>query len=123
MESASRDGVIDALDSLAVQLRKKLGEPAASVDKYNVPLAAASSRSLEALELLTQGYRKHLGERASATVPYYQRAVQTDSNLALAHAALSSAYNAMDETASSQEAARKAFALRDRLAAPARFSI
>jgi eukaryotic-like serine/threonine-protein kinase len=122
-DAASRDGVVDALGILAVRLRKELGEPAASVAKYDVPLADATSSSPEALELLTLGYRRHLDTGSRAAIPYYQRAVQADSNLALAHAALSSAYSNMGESRLSEAASGRAFALSSRLTAPARFSV
>jgi eukaryotic-like serine/threonine-protein kinase len=122
-EAASRDRVIDALGVIALQLRNELGEPAASVAKYNAPLADATSRSPEALELLTLGYRRQLGVGSQAAIPYYQRAVQADSNLALAHAALGNAYNNLGETALAQAASGRAFGLRDRLTAPARFTV
>ena len=121
--TASRDGVVEALGIIALQLRKELGEPAASIARYNVPLPEATSRSPEALELLTLGYRRQLADGSQAAIPFYQRAVQADANLALAHAALSSAYSNLGDSASSAAAGRKAFALRERLTAPARFSV
>src|SRR5262245_56709690 len=122
-EIASRDGVVDALGIMALQLRNELGEPAASVAKYSAPLADATSRSPEALGLLTLGYRRQLEAGSQAAIPYYQRAVQADSNLALAHAALSSAYWNVGESTLSEAAGRRAFALRGRLTAPARFNV
>ena len=56
-------------------MRKELGEPAPSVAKCNVPLPEAASRSPEALELLTLGYRRQLDESSQAAIPYYERAV------------------------------------------------
>ena len=55
-------------------------------------LHEATSSSPDALELLTLGYRRHLAGNLLDAIPYYQRAVQMDPNLGLAHAALSSAY-------------------------------
>ena len=122
-DAASRDGVVAALGVIALQLREELGEPAWSVAKYNVPLAEATSRSPEALELLTLGYRRQLDRSSQAAIPFYQRAVQADPNLALAHAALSTAYSNEGESTLSTAAGRTAFALRERLTAPARFSV
>jgi len=122
-EIASRDGVVDTLGTMVLQLRNELGEPAASVAKYSAPLAEATSRSPEALELLTLGYRRQLEVGSQAAIPYYQRAVQADSNLALAHAALSNAYSNVGESTLSEAAGRRAFALRERLTAPARFNV
>lgn len=122
-EAAGRDDVVSTLGDLAVELREDLGEPASSIASYNVPLPDATSRSPEALELLTLGYRMRLNGSSQAAIPYYQRAVQADSNLALAHAALSSAYLNQGESLLAAASGRAAFALRDRLTAPARFSV
>src|SRR5262249_25994683 len=86
-QAVRRDDVVGELGVLAVRLRKELGEPSSSVARYDVPLAGATSRSPEALELLTLGYRRRLEESSRAAIPYFERAVQADSNLALAHAA------------------------------------
>jgi serine/threonine protein kinase/tetratricopeptide (TPR) repeat protein len=122
-EAASRDDVVGALGISALQLREVLGEPASSIAKYDAPLPEATSRSPEALELLTQGYRRQLDGSVVAAIPLYQRAVQADRNLALAHAALSSAYGNVGEVALSEAAGRTAFDMRERLTAPGRFSI
>jgi serine/threonine protein kinase/tetratricopeptide (TPR) repeat protein len=122
-EAVSRDEVVAALGGLALRLRRELGEPAASVAKYDAPLPEATSRSPEALELLTQGYRQQLDANSQAAIPYYERAVLADPALALAHAALSSAYGNQGQSALSEAAGRRAFELRERLTAPARFSV
>jgi DNA-binding winged helix-turn-helix (wHTH) protein/tetratricopeptide (TPR) repeat protein len=123
MEAPSRGEVVGTLGDLALQLRKDLGEPPSSIAKYDVPLPEATSRSPEALELLTLGYRRQLDESSRAAIPFYQRALQTDGNLALAHAALSGAYSNQGESSLSAASGRAAFALRERLTAPARFSV
>ena len=121
-EAASRNDVVAALGNAALQLRRELGEPASSVDKYNSPLDRATSSSPDALELLTLGYRRHLTGNLLEAIPYYERAVQTDPNLALAHAALGAAYSTVGDAKQAAVAARTAFSLRDRMTAPARFN-
>ena len=122
-EAASRDDVVGALGTSALQLREELGEPVSSLAKYDAPLPEATSRSPEALELLTQGYRRQLGGSVRAAIPFYERAVQADRDFALAHAALSTAYGTVGESALSTASGRSAFDLRDRLTAPARLSV
>jgi serine/threonine protein kinase/tetratricopeptide (TPR) repeat protein len=122
-DAASRDGVISTLGIAALQLRKELGEPESSVAKYDAPLQEATSSSPDALELLTLGYRQQLAGSSQAAIPYYQRAVQTDPQLSLAEAALSTAYANVGDSASSAAAGRMAFEQRGRLTAPARFNI
>jgi serine/threonine protein kinase len=121
-EAASRNDVVAALGNAALQLRTELGEPSSSVAKYNSPLDQATSSSPDALELLTVGYRRHLAGNVLEAIPYYERAVQIDPNLALAHAALGAAYTNVGDATQAAVAARTAFSLRDRMTAPARFN-
>ena len=64
-----------------------------------------------------------MAEGTQAAIPYYERAVQADSSLVLAHAALASAYANQGESTLAAAAGRRAFALRERLTAPARFNV
>ena len=49
-QAAGKEAVLNALDSGAVSLRSKLGESLSSVQKYDTPLAEATTPSLEALK-------------------------------------------------------------------------
>lgn len=120
-EAASRDGVVSALGAAAVRLRGELGEPEAWLTAHNVPLEKATSASPEALELLTLGYRQQLAGRQQEAIALYHRAVQADSNLALAHAALSTAYGHRGDATRSAAYGRTAFESRGALTAPLRF--
>jgi eukaryotic-like serine/threonine-protein kinase len=119
----SRGAVIHTLGAAATQLRTLLGEPPDSVAKFDVPLERATSPSPEALELLTIGWKRHLSGRLGDAISYYQRATQVDPNLALAHAALSAAYESEDELTLAAASSRRAFELRDRLTLPGRFQV
>jgi serine/threonine protein kinase/DNA-binding winged helix-turn-helix (wHTH) protein/Tfp pilus assembly protein PilF len=117
---AGRDEIVHTLGLLGVQLRSKLGEPRASVVKFSKPLDKATSSSLDALQLLTQGYRHHIA-RDELAVSYYQRAIEFDPNFALAYVALGARYSNLGQTALASAAEKKAYELRDRLTGPARF--
>ena len=117
---ASRNEIVRALGILGVELRSKLGEPSASLAKFGKPLDEATSSSLEALQLLTQGYRHHSARDQLAT-SYYQRAIELDPNLALAYVALGARYSNTWEMTLASAAEKKAYDLRDRLTGPARF--
>ena len=119
----SRDAVIHTLGAAATQLRVLLGEPPDSVAKFDVPLELATSASPEALELLTIGWRRHLAGKLEEAVSYYQRATQADPNFALAHVALSAAYENEDQLTLATASSRRAFELRDRLTLPGRFQV
>ena len=120
-DAASRNEVVHLLGVSTAQLRNKLGEPLTSVAKFNKPLEQATSPSLEALQLLTEGYRHHLAGDPQAALPYYQRAIDVDPDFALAHAALGSAYQNLGELALAAAAVKKTYELRTRMTEPGRF--
>jgi serine/threonine protein kinase len=56
----SRSEVVHELGATAVRLRSKLGEPSASLARFNQPLEKALSPSLEALHAVTEGGKLYL---------------------------------------------------------------
>jgi serine/threonine protein kinase len=119
-EARSRAQVVHALGLSAANLRAKLGEPEASVAKFNKPLEAAASASPEALAMLLEGYKRNLAYDLRGAVSNYQRALDLDPNLAAALTALAAAQEVLDDEASSIAAITKAYELRDRLTDPVR---
>ena len=122
-DSPGQNQVIAALGVSAGRLRAKLGEPADSVAKFNQPLDQATSWSPGALRLLTEGYRHHVVGDFNGAALLYQRAVEMDPNLALAYTAMAGAFDSLDEHALAVEAAKKAYALRSRMAEQDRFNV
>ena len=59
-DALSRTQVVHVMGLCATELRAKLGEPAASLARFNKPLEEATSASPEALQLLSEGYKQHL---------------------------------------------------------------
>jgi len=77
--------VLDALGDAASKLRGELGESLATVQKFDVPLAEATTSSLEALKSFTLA-RKALNEKGpAAALPYHQRAIELDPNFAMGY--------------------------------------
>jgi len=114
-EAASKEQVLNALGSATSKLRAKLGESLASVQKYDKPLAEATTSSLEALKALTLGIAQHIDRGDSlASVPFYQRAIELDPNFAMAYARLGAVYGNLGEEDLSEKNRKKAFELRDR---------
>jgi eukaryotic-like serine/threonine-protein kinase len=115
-----RDQIVQVLGVLGSQLRNKLGEPRTSVMRFDRPLDEATSSSLEALQLLTEGYRRHM-RRDNLTASYYQQAIERDPNFALAYVSLGAWYQNGDDLVSAAAAEKKAYDLRSRLTEQAGF--
>ena len=120
---AERSGVIRVLGLCLVELRRKLGEPASSIKKFNQPLETASSASPETLQLLVDGYTRQLAGDQRAAIVDYQRAVALDPKFALGYAAEAFIHNAIGDRDEAAMVSQKAYDLRDRLTLPGRFQV
>ena len=122
-EADNRDTVLKRLGEAADDLRAKLGESLASVQRTSKPLDQATTSSLEALKAFTEGRGVQWRQGDAASVPFHQRAIELDPNFARAYAALGMAqYNLAEYDASAKNFA-KAFELRDRVSERERFYI
>ena len=83
--AASKEKVLDALGEAASKLRSELGESLATVQKLDVPLAEATTSSLEALKAYSLGRRPATRKATAAALPYYQRAIELDPNFAMGY--------------------------------------
>lgn len=63
------------------------------MQKYDVPLAQASTPSLEALKSYTLGREAMARGQNLEAIPYFARATQLDSNFASAYSLLGVAYH------------------------------
>ncbi len=105
-----------ALDRAAETMRSALGESAASLEKYKVPIAEATTTSLEALTSYSEGLHLDNGRTHSADVlPLYRRAIELDPNFALAYASLGEEYRRLGESDTAAFYFKRAFDLRDKV--------
>jgi eukaryotic-like serine/threonine-protein kinase len=111
--AASKEKVLDALGDLASKLRGQLGESLPTIQKFDVPLAEATTASLEALEAYSLGSKASLEKGPSAALPYHLRAIELDPNFAVAYVALGNDYYALGELGRAREYRSKAFQLRE----------
>jgi tetratricopeptide (TPR) repeat protein len=122
--ATGKENVLAAMDKAAVKLREKLGESLSTVERLNVPLAQATTPSLEALQSLSLGQTALGNADFVAAVPLFQRAIRLDPNFALAYASLGLSYSALEsETTLGAENTRKAYELRERVSEQERFAI
>jgi len=120
---ARKEAVLDSLSKQASQLRRRLGESLASVQKFDVPLEQATTASLDALQAYSLGVKQKNGSHWSAAVPFFTRAIELDSKFAMAYAGLGSSYLYSGQTELGKENYTKAFALRERVTDRERFHI
>jgi DNA-binding winged helix-turn-helix (wHTH) protein len=112
-QANDKSHVLDALGTVASEMRTKLGESLSTVQKYNTPLEQATTPSLEALQAYSLGFRATwvAGEN-DAALPFLQRATQFDPNFAMAYWAMSNAYSGNGESTLAAKTIRNAFELR-----------
>jgi serine/threonine protein kinase/DNA-binding winged helix-turn-helix (wHTH) protein/Tfp pilus assembly protein PilF len=118
--AASRNEVVQVLGESAAQLRSKLGEPAASLARFNKPLEEATSSSLEALQAGMTGYKRHIAGDFRGAISNYQHAIELDPNCALCYEALGTANWSIRERPSAIAALKKAYELSKRMTEPNR---
>jgi eukaryotic-like serine/threonine-protein kinase len=87
-QAQDKTHVLEALGRASYEMRKKLGESLATVEKFNTPLEQATTSSLEALRAYDLGYKT--GERGDfvAAIPWFQKAVGLDPSFAMAYCLL-----------------------------------
>jgi tetratricopeptide (TPR) repeat protein len=111
--AASKEKVLDTLGQAASKLRGELGESLATVQKLDVPLAEATTSSLEALQAYSLGVKAADEKSPAAALPYLQRAIELDPNFALGYRAVGHLYASLGELARASEYYAKAFELRE----------
>jgi DNA-binding winged helix-turn-helix (wHTH) protein/tetratricopeptide (TPR) repeat protein len=111
--AASKEKVLDALGEAASKLRAELGESLATVQKFDVPLAQATTFSLEALKAYSLGRKADNEKGAAAALPYDQRAIGLDPNFAMGYIAVGVDYVSLAQVGRANEYFSKAFQLRE----------
>jgi DNA-binding winged helix-turn-helix (wHTH) protein/tetratricopeptide (TPR) repeat protein len=110
---AGREAVVGALDTMTARIRRRLGESARSVGRFNVPLAREKTASLDALKAYSEGvWLGEHGQRMNA-VPLLEQAVRLDPKFAMPYVTLSVIYYNSSDFARGAEYITKAYALRD----------
>jgi eukaryotic-like serine/threonine-protein kinase len=115
--------ILDMLGNAASKLRGDLGEPPATLQKYDLPLARITTSSLEALKAYTLGGIAGRQQGDAAALPHDQRAIQLDPNFAAGYMAIGEDYSGLGETGRASEYFAKAFQLREHASDRARLAI
>jgi len=123
VQAARKEDVLNALGQIASKFRTRVGESLTTVKKYDVPLAEATTPSLEALKAYSAGWQVVSSTGSAAAVPFFSRAIEIDPNFASAYAALGRMYGDIGESVLSAQNTNKAYQLRDHASDQERFFI
>jgi len=122
-EAPNKDAVLGALGKVAEQIRGKLGESLSSIQKYNTPIAEATTSSLEALKAYSLGLQARASKGEEAAAPFLKQAITLDPNFAMATAVLGQVETNLGAVNAGTEYTKKAYDLRDRASELERFYI
>jgi serine/threonine protein kinase/tetratricopeptide (TPR) repeat protein len=114
VEAAGKEAVLRSLGTAATAMRTRLGESLASVQKLDVQLDQASTKSLEALKMFGLAQRTRAKEGDGPARPLYEQATKLDPDFTMAWARLAFINNNQGRRAQAREAAERAYAVRER---------
>jgi tetratricopeptide (TPR) repeat protein len=121
--AARREDVLNSLSEMSRKFRTRVGESLISVERHSLPLAEATTSSIEALKAYSTAMKMYLSSSGTETIPFFRRAVEIDPNFGIAHAQLGTHLSASGESVLAAESARKAWLLRERVSDRERFYI
>jgi len=107
-----KNHVLDALGKITSQMRRKLGESLASVQKYDVQPSDVTTPSLEALRAYSLAVHAMQSNKPAESVTLFREAIRLDPNFAKAYSGLAINYFNAGEASQAEENARKAYDLR-----------
>jgi|SRR5579862_8460590 len=113
-QADNKDHVLDTLGKVGLEIRGKLGESLNSIQKFNVPIEAATTPSLEALKAYSMGVQTDYGRGDSESISFFKQAITLDPNFAVAYTKLGVIYNNLGQAGVAIENIKKAYELRDR---------
>ena len=111
--AVSRDKVLDVVGQGASKLRAELGESLATVQRFDVPLAEATTSSLEALKAFSLGEKAYREKGIAASLSYHQHSIELDPNFAMGYEAVGVDYFSLSQLGRTREYLTKAFQLRE----------
>jgi eukaryotic-like serine/threonine-protein kinase len=123
VEAGGKEEVLTALGSATSRMRENLGESLATIQKFDAPLARATTSSLDALHAYSLALPQGSEVPRLEAIPHVQRAIELDPTFAMAYAFLSGVYANTGQTALAPAMSRRAFELRDRVSERERFFI
>jgi DNA-binding winged helix-turn-helix (wHTH) protein/tetratricopeptide (TPR) repeat protein len=123
MEVTRKEEVLDAITQMTRGFRKRVGESAASLEQHDVPLAEATTASMDALKAYSLGLQAEVNQTEDATIPFFKHALELDPKFAMAYAHLGLEYGSAGSSELATENIRKAYDLAGHVTDNERFFI
>src|SRR5262245_54754931 len=123
IEAEGKEQVLKALGRASTAMREKLGESLASIRKFDAPIEQATTPSLEAFKDFTVGVELWRKGQFAQSVLALERAIERDSEFALAYARLGVSYRDLRKLALGNRYLKRAYQLRDRVSERERLAI
>jgi DNA-binding winged helix-turn-helix (wHTH) protein/predicted Zn-dependent protease len=114
----TKEKIFTALDIVTDKVRSQLGESDKSVESYQVPIAEATTPSLEALKAYSIGKSmEDQGKEEEEILPLFQEAVKLDPQFAMAYGEIGNQHYNLSEYGLAAQFYKKAFDLSDHVSA------
>ncbi|HEV2325793.1 MAG TPA: winged helix-turn-helix domain-containing protein [Terracidiphilus sp.] len=120
---ARKEDVLGAIGRMATAFRERVGESVATLQRHDVPLAQATTASLDALRAYSLGLEAATATGEEASIPFFRRAIELDPKFAMAYAWLGLVYGASGSSRLATENIRKAYELSTSVSDNERFFI
>ena len=115
VEAPNRERVLNELGSMASRMRATLGESLPSMQRFDMPIEQATTRSMTALKAYALGLEERRHGRELESIAFFNQAIEIDHDFASAYATLSTVYGSLGEWRRSEEYARRAYDLQNRV--------
>jgi eukaryotic-like serine/threonine-protein kinase len=115
VRAAGKDQVLAQLGAGLKNLRRRLGEPSPTLQKYDAPVAEAMTGSIDAMREFGLGLRARATRGDEASVPFFIQAVGRDVNFAVAYAKLAVVTGNIGRIDEARDYTKKAWDLRARM--------
>jgi DNA-binding winged helix-turn-helix (wHTH) protein/lipoprotein NlpI len=123
IQVARKEDVLAAIGNLTSHFRQRTGESASTLQTHDLPLAEATTGSLEALQAYSIGLKVMANQGDESAIPFFKRAIEFDPNFAMAYAYLALSYGSSGDSGLASQNATKAYQLREHASDNERFFI